>query len=79
MQIFIAVCLAIITLELGALICVGIYTFLKVHQAAAAVEVVAYRVDHQVMSVGETLRNGWVSAGLKAAMSAASHFWGQRR
>ena len=71
MDTFIAVCLALIVLELAVMIGVFAFTMLKVKDAAAAVEVAAYRVDQEVLSVGETFRSGWggtlktiVSAGL---------------
>ena len=43
-----------------------------------AVEVTAYRVEHQVESVGQALSNGWVGTGVKAAMAVAGHFMGRR-
>jgi hypothetical protein len=79
MEIFSAVCLAVIAIELGVLVAFGVYTLLKIRQAAQAVEITAYRVDHQVISLGDTLRNGWVGTGLKAAMSLAGYFWGGRK
>ena len=71
MDTFIAVCLGLIVLELAVMIAVFAITMLKVKDAAAAVEVAAYRVDQEVLSVGETFRSGWggtlrtiVTAGL---------------
>lgn len=71
MDTIIAVCLGLIVLELGIMIAVFAFAMLKVKDAAAAVEVAAYRVDQEVLSVGESLRGGWgrmlstvVSAGL---------------
>jgi len=71
MDTFIAVCLGLIVLELAAMIAVFIVVMLRVKDAAAAVEVAAYRVDQEVLSVGETFRSGWggtlstiVSAGM---------------
>ena len=71
MDTFIAVCLGLIVLELAVMIGVFAFTMLKVKDAAVAVEVAAYRVDQEVLSVGETFRSGWggtlktiVSAGL---------------
>lgn len=78
MENFIAVCLALIVLELGVFIAVGVFTLLKVRQAAQAVEVTAYRVEHQVEAVGSALSNGWVGTGVKAAMAVAGHFMGRR-
>ena len=71
MNTFIAVCLALIVVELAIMIGVFAYVMLRVKDAAAAVEVAAYRVDQEVLSVGESLRGSWggmlktiVSAGL---------------
>ncbi|MDE2490818.1 MAG: hypothetical protein KGM24_08210 [Elusimicrobia bacterium] len=59
MEIFIAVCLALIVVELGVLAAFAAAALLKVRQASQAVEVAAYRVDAEVHSVGESLRSGW--------------------
>jgi len=75
METFIAVCLGLIVLELGAFIAVGIYAFLKVKQAAQAVEVTAYKMEHRVE---QTLSNGWVGTAVKAGMALAGHFAGRR-
>ena len=71
MDTFIAICLAIIVLELGVMIAVFIYTMLRLKDAAQAIEVAAYRVDQEVLSIGQTMRSGWgdtlrtlLSAGL---------------
>lgn len=72
MDTFIAVCLGLIVLELAAMIAVFIVVMLRVKDAAAAVEVAAYRVDQEVLSVGETFRSGWggtLSAIVSAGMS----------
>lgn len=62
MDTFIAVCLALIVLELAVMIGVFVITMMRIKDAAAAVEVAAYRVDQEVLSVGETLRSGWGGA-----------------
>ncbi|MEK7234145.1 MAG: hypothetical protein AAB268_10045 [Elusimicrobiota bacterium] len=59
MDTFIAVCLALIVLELAVMIAVFALVMLKVKDAAAAVEIAAYRVDQEVLAVGETFRSGW--------------------
>lgn len=72
MDTFIAVCLGLIVLELGVMIGVFIVVMLRVKDAASAVEVAAYRVDQEVLSVGETFRSGWggtLSTILSAGMS----------
>ena len=72
MDTFIAVCLGLIVLELAVMIAVFAIVMLKVKDAAAAVEVAAYRVDQEVLSVGETFRSGWggtLSTIISAGMS----------
>ncbi len=72
MDTFIAVCLALIVLELAVMIAVFAFAMIKVKDAAAAVEVAAYRVDQEVLSVGETFRSGWggtLSTIISAGMS----------
>jgi hypothetical protein len=73
MDTFIAVCLGLIVLELAIMIGVFAYVMLRVKDAAAAVEVAAYRVDQEVLSAGETLRSGWGGA-LKTILSAGLSF-----
>ena len=69
MDTFIAVCLALIVVELAVMIAVFAYAMLRVKDAASAVEIAAYRVDQEVASAGETLRGGWGGV-LKTVMSA---------
>jgi len=69
MDTFIAVCLALIVLELAVMIGVFTVAMMKVKDAASAVEVAAYRVDQEVLSVGETFRSGWFGT-LKTVFSA---------
>ncbi len=69
MNTFIAVCLALIVVELAVMIGVFAYVMLRVKDAAAAVEVAAYRVDQEVLRAGETLRSGWLGT-LKTIVSA---------
>ncbi|MBI4061123.1 MAG: hypothetical protein HY403_06805 [Elusimicrobia bacterium] len=69
MNAFIAVCLALIVVELAVMIGVFAYVMLRVKDAAAAVEVAAYRVDQEVLAAGETLRSGWGGA-FKTILSA---------
>lgn len=59
MDTFIAVCLALIVLELAVMIGVFVFTMLKLKDAAQAVEVAAYRVDQEVLNFGQTVRSGW--------------------
>lgn len=75
METVIAVSLALIALELAVFIAVGVFTFLKIQKAAQAVEVTAYRMEDRVE---QTLSNGWVNTGVKAAVAVASHFMGKR-
>lgn len=69
MDTVIAVCLVLIVVELALMIGVFAYVMLRVKDAACAVEVAAYRVDQEVLSVGESLRGGWGSM-IKTAVSA---------
>lgn len=73
---FISVCLALIVLELGIMIGVFAYVMLRVKDAATAVEVAAYRVDHEVASVGESMRSGWGGA-LRTAVQAGLSLFGR--
>ena len=73
MQTVTAVCLVLITLELGVLVIAGVIVALRVKDTAQAVEVLAYRVEHEVENVGSTLRSGWVRTlgGLASVVTGA--------
>jgi uncharacterized protein YpuA (DUF1002 family) len=73
MDTFIAVCLALIVVELGIMIAVFIVAMIKVRDAAQAVEVAAYRVDQEVLTLGESMRAGWMST-LKNIFSLGFQF-----
>ena len=62
MSTFIAVCLALIVIELGLLLAIFAFALFKMRDAAQAVEIAAYRVDQEVLNIGQTLRSGWGSA-----------------
>ena len=74
MDTFIAVCLALIVIELAVMIAVFAVAMLKVRDAAQAVEVAAYRVDDEVSQFGASLRSGWGSA-LKSVFSLGLQFF----
>ncbi|HEX4047758.1 MAG TPA: hypothetical protein VH309_07990 [Elusimicrobiota bacterium] len=74
MDTFIAVCLALIVVELAVMIGVFAAAMLRVRDAAQAVEVAAYRVDQEVQTFGESLRSGWVAA-LKNVVSVGMRFF----
>ena len=74
MDTFIAVCLALIVVELAVMIAAVAVAMIKVRDAAQAVEVAAYRVDQEVSSFGASMRSGWVSA-LKSAFSLGFQFF----
>jgi len=76
MDTIIAVCLALIVIELAVMIAVFTVAMLKIKDAAAAVEVAAYRVDQEVLSVGETFRSGWMGT-LKTVLSAGMTLLGR--
>lgn len=75
MDTFIAVCLALIVVELAVMIAVFAVAMVKVRDAASAVEVAAYRVDQEVQGFGESMREGWVSS-LKNILSLGFKFLG---
>ncbi len=74
MDTFIAVCLALIVLELGIMIGVFTFAMLRLKDAAQAVEVAAYRVDQEVLSIGSSMRSGWGET-LKTLLSAGLAIW----
>ena len=76
MDTFIAVCLALIVVELAVMIGVFAFAMLRVKDAASAVEVAAYRVDQEVASAGESLRGGWGGI-VKTAVSAGMALFGR--
>lgn len=59
MDTFIAVCLALIVIELAFMIAIFAFTMIKLKDAAQAVEVAAYRVDEEVHAFGADMRSGW--------------------
>lgn len=71
-------CLVLITVELALITVFLVVTLLKIRQTAQAVEVLAYRVDHEVEHIGETMRSGWVKS-LQAAASVIGGLWGGGR
>lgn len=62
MNIFIAVCLAILVVEMSVLVVVLTVVLLQIRKTSQAVEVLAYRVDQQVAGFGELIRSGWMQA-----------------
>ena len=73
MTTFIAVCMGLIVLELAVMIGVFSFTMLKVRDAAQAVEVAAYRVDQEVLTLGQSVRSGWGTT-FKTLLSAGLMF-----
>ena len=73
MDTFIAVCLALIVVELAVMIAVFAVAMIKVRDAASAVEIAAFRVDQEVQTLGESMRSGWV-ASLKSLLSVGLQF-----
>ena len=74
MDTFIAVCLALIVVELAVMIGVFAVAMMRVRDAAQAVEVAAYRVDQEVGTFGESMRTGWGHA-LKNILSVGLRFF----
>ncbi len=75
---FMAVCLGLIVLELGLVCAFLILTLLKVKRAAEAAEVLAFRLDQEVATIGSAMRSGWWRA-LEGLLSFAGTLWGGRR
>lgn len=78
MQTFIAVCLALLVIEMGIALAAVFAAAISLRQAARAFETLAYRVDAQVENVGTMMQSGWMKA-LQTAASVASNFWFGRR
>ena len=76
METLIAVCLAVIAVELSVLVVVLIITLLQIKKAAQAVEVLTYRVDQQVASFGEAVRSGWMNL-FGTVLNLASRYLGK--
>lgn len=74
MQTFIAVCSAIIVIELGIGIASFVLLALALRQAVRAFETLAYRVDEQVEHVGTVMRSSWMKS-LQAAAGIISGMW----
>jgi hypothetical protein len=78
MQTFMAVCMGLITLELGIIVVAILMVALRVRDTAQAVEVAAYRVETEVEGIGSTLRAGWLKT-LGATASIVAGLWTGRR
>ena len=74
METFIAVCLAVLVVELSILMAALVATLLQIKKAARAVEVLTYRIDHQVAAFGETVHSGWARV-FQAALNLAARFF----
>lgn len=74
MDTFIAVCLALIVLELALMVGVFAAAMIRVRDAARAVEAAAYRVDQEVQACGQSLRAGWLQT-LKNAVAVGLRFF----
>ena len=59
---FIAVCIALIALEVAVMMAALVYLALRVRRAAESVEVLAYRVEESVSNVTSSLTSGWMKA-----------------
>ena len=73
-----AVCMVVITVELGVIVAAVLVVALRVRDTAQAVEVVAYRVDEEIENIGSTMRSGWLKS-LSAAASVVGGLWSARR
>ena len=71
---FIAVCMGLLVLELGAILAAVVFLVLRVKKSVEAVEVLAYRVEDKVAS----FKSGWIHA-LQGAASLVTGFMSSRR
>lgn len=71
---FIAVCMALLVLEIGVIMAAVVILVLRVKKSVEAVEVLAYRVEDKVMS----FRTGWIHA-LQGAASLVTGFMSGRK
>jgi len=72
---FIAVCVGLITLEFGIVAAFLIVTLFKLQRTARAVEILAYRLEDQVSSIGSTLKSGW----WQTVLSFVGGWWTARK
>ncbi|MBI5629994.1 MAG: hypothetical protein HY921_03815 [Elusimicrobia bacterium] len=77
--VFIAVCVAIMTVELSFLLAFLIITLRKIKQGAQAVEVLAYRVEEEVEAFTSRMRSGWFKALEGTARILMSAFWPSKK
>lgn len=78
MMTFVAVCLALIVVELGILVGALAFAALRIQKTAQAVEVLTYRVEEQVSTFGNGIHSGWMKA-LQVGASLAGGIWRGRR
>lgn len=74
MMTFIAVCMALLVLEIGAILAAVVFLVLRVKKSVQAVEVLAYRIEDQVLS----FRTGWIRT-LQGAASLVTGFLSARK
>jgi hypothetical protein len=72
---FIAVCLTLITVELGLIAAFLVVALFQLQKTARAVEILAYRLDEEVSQVGKSLRSGW----WRTLFSVVGGWWAGRR
>jgi hypothetical protein len=87
-QIYLAVCVGILTLTHVVGLVFWIATLVQLRRASESIEVLAYRAQDQVSKVGDatdklrvfagSLRSGWVQA-LAAAFGVATTVWVKRK
>lgn len=75
---FIAACLALIALELAVVVAFLVVTLYNVNRTAQAIEVLAYRVDQEIVHLGGALRSGWTRALGSAVTSLVGGWWSGR-
>ncbi|MBI4377343.1 MAG: hypothetical protein HY549_12960 [Elusimicrobia bacterium] len=75
MMTFIAVCIAVIAVELGILIVALAFAVFRIQKTARAVEIVAFRLEDRLLNFGSNI---WMRA-LQGAASVAGGLWKSRR
>lgn len=74
MMTFMAVCMGLLVLEIGLILAAIVFLVFRVKKSAQAVEVLAYRLEDQVLS----FRTGWIRA-LQGAASVVTGFMSARK
>ena len=74
MMTFMAICMGLLVLEIGLILAAIVFLVLRVKKSAQAVEVLAYRIEDQVLN----FRTGWIRT-LQGAASLVTGFLSARK